>query len=343
MKTYLLTIGLLVFNLLAYSQNIYQIRADSVRIYNDCDTAELIIENHTQMVPGFLYNKGRGRTEFRRMRLLNLGNGLISIGDQDTLDLKDVVGGGSSSTLADLQHVTDTGNITNNTIVITADSSQPETGSGLELSAHQNDEYGTAGLMGNLRVVDRDNGAPGILNVDARGIVLENSMESPEYRARLITDGNGAQLISEYKQEGAGFHTGATLYVGYSPTAGTGGKVNLGGVAGDGSVAIAVNGALGLHISTSRNQQMDYMARDACTFMVKDAALTQLKLYEASFCPERVITIKKAINASNVITISIDGAGKIDNANTITLTDYLGAVQLQSDGTNWWILYRYKN
>jgi hypothetical protein len=37
-----------------------------VKITNSCDTAELIIENHTQNVCGFLFNKGRGRTEFRR-------------------------------------------------------------------------------------------------------------------------------------------------------------------------------------------------------------------------------------------------------------------------------------
>jgi hypothetical protein len=50
---------------------IYTIKADSVLITNSCDTAELIIENHTQNVRGFLYNKGRGRTEFRRASLLN--------------------------------------------------------------------------------------------------------------------------------------------------------------------------------------------------------------------------------------------------------------------------------
>ncbi|GAA0561229.1 hypothetical protein [Chitinophaga japonensis] len=87
MKSLLLTIGLLTITLLSYSQNIYQIRADSVRIYNDCDTAEFILENHTQMVPGYLYNKGRGRTEFRRMRFIDLGLGIIAIGDQDTLNL----------------------------------------------------------------------------------------------------------------------------------------------------------------------------------------------------------------------------------------------------------------
>lgn len=50
---------------------IYTIKADSVKITNTCDTAELIIENHSQTVPGFLFNKGRGRTEFRRISQFN--------------------------------------------------------------------------------------------------------------------------------------------------------------------------------------------------------------------------------------------------------------------------------
>jgi hypothetical protein len=48
---------------------VYTIKADSVKITNSCDTAELIIENHTQNVSGFLFNKGRGRTEFRTVML----------------------------------------------------------------------------------------------------------------------------------------------------------------------------------------------------------------------------------------------------------------------------------
>lgn len=67
MKSLLITLTLLGISLFSYSQNVYQIRADSVRIYNTCDTAELILENRTQNVPGFLYNKGRGRTEFRKL------------------------------------------------------------------------------------------------------------------------------------------------------------------------------------------------------------------------------------------------------------------------------------
>jgi len=64
---------------------IYTIKADSVLITNSCDTAELIIENHTQNVPGFLFNKGRGRTEFRRV-LQKINDTLFTIGI-DTLKL----------------------------------------------------------------------------------------------------------------------------------------------------------------------------------------------------------------------------------------------------------------
>jgi hypothetical protein len=66
------------------AQYVYTIRAD-VKITNSCDTAELIIENHTQNIPGFLYNKGRGRTEFRR-GLFNLTDASFLIG-ADTLDI----------------------------------------------------------------------------------------------------------------------------------------------------------------------------------------------------------------------------------------------------------------
>ncbi|WP_133177753.1 tail fiber domain-containing protein [Chitinophaga parva] len=38
-----------------------------MRIYNTCDTAELVLQNRTQNVAGFLYNKGQGVTEFRSL------------------------------------------------------------------------------------------------------------------------------------------------------------------------------------------------------------------------------------------------------------------------------------
>lgn len=68
------------------AQQVYQIRADSVRIYSNCDTAELIIENRTKAVPGFLFNKGNGRTEFQRLGLKTIGS-LLTIPGQDTVNL----------------------------------------------------------------------------------------------------------------------------------------------------------------------------------------------------------------------------------------------------------------
>lgn len=71
MKRILFLLVLLCLEKSLHAQYVYTIKADSVKITNSCDTAELIIENHTQTIPGFLFNKGRGRTEFRRAEKLN--------------------------------------------------------------------------------------------------------------------------------------------------------------------------------------------------------------------------------------------------------------------------------
>lgn len=77
MKRLLFLLTLLCLEKALHAQYIYTIKADSVKITNSCDTAELIIENHTQDVCGFLFNKGKGRTEFRR--------GLIRLNDSTSL------------------------------------------------------------------------------------------------------------------------------------------------------------------------------------------------------------------------------------------------------------------
>jgi len=57
MNRYFVLIVCLLGCRVAMGQYVYTIKADSVKITN-CDSAELIIENHTQGVPGFLYNTG---------------------------------------------------------------------------------------------------------------------------------------------------------------------------------------------------------------------------------------------------------------------------------------------
>ena len=56
----------------------YTIKADSVRL-TGCDSTELIIENHSQAVSGFLYNTGHGRTVFKKA-LTKVNNSLYLIG-----------------------------------------------------------------------------------------------------------------------------------------------------------------------------------------------------------------------------------------------------------------------
>jgi hypothetical protein len=85
---------LICLSIVSFAQTIYQIRADSVRIYNVCDTAELILENRTQNTMGYLFNKGKGRTEFKKISLQQVGPSRIAIIGQDTLDVSTLSGVG---------------------------------------------------------------------------------------------------------------------------------------------------------------------------------------------------------------------------------------------------------
>jgi len=72
------------------AQFVYKIKADSVLITNDSCTAELNLENSTKNVKGFLYNKGNGRTEFRKAVRLN--DSMLVIGG-DTFLIRGANGG----------------------------------------------------------------------------------------------------------------------------------------------------------------------------------------------------------------------------------------------------------
>src|SRR5579859_145991 len=82
MKRILLLVIVCLLHRSLFAQNVYTIKADSVKITN-CDSAELIIENHTQGVPGFLFNTGNGRTIFKRA-LTKINDSIYLIG-ADTL------------------------------------------------------------------------------------------------------------------------------------------------------------------------------------------------------------------------------------------------------------------
>lgn len=70
MKRILLLLCFLCSRKILPAQDIYTINADSVKL-TSADSSELIIGNHTQGTPGFLFNTGNGRTTFRRLKVLN--------------------------------------------------------------------------------------------------------------------------------------------------------------------------------------------------------------------------------------------------------------------------------
>lgn len=71
MKKIALLLSIIFFLSKANAQFVHVIKADSVLITNDSCTAELNLENSTKHIKGFLYNKGNGRTEFRKFVKLN--------------------------------------------------------------------------------------------------------------------------------------------------------------------------------------------------------------------------------------------------------------------------------
>lgn len=90
-------LGLLFFlsislNIMVSGQQTYTIKADSTRL-TGCDSNELIIENHTQNIPGFLFNTGNGRTIFKR-GVVKLNDSAYIIGG-DTLRSNPWVQGGN--------------------------------------------------------------------------------------------------------------------------------------------------------------------------------------------------------------------------------------------------------
>lgn len=86
MKKLLLFLTVVLSFIAAKAQYVYKIKADSVLITNDSCTAELIIENSTKNVKGFLVNKGNGRTEFRRAQQLTDSSFIVA---GDTIVIRD--------------------------------------------------------------------------------------------------------------------------------------------------------------------------------------------------------------------------------------------------------------
>lgn len=65
-------------------QSSLMVKRDTITIRN----AELNIQNSSRTVPGVLFNNGNGYTEFKKIRLENLGDSALAITGQDTVRFK---------------------------------------------------------------------------------------------------------------------------------------------------------------------------------------------------------------------------------------------------------------
>src|SRR5262245_15998491 len=98
--TFKILLTLFIFSLftiqLSAQSKTYQIKADSLRVFSDCDTAELILVNGTRNVAdGVLTNKGNGVTEFRKV-LVKLNDSTFLVGGDTMLLSKSALGMGNA-------------------------------------------------------------------------------------------------------------------------------------------------------------------------------------------------------------------------------------------------------
>ncbi|MGO4294489.1 tail fiber domain-containing protein [Chitinophaga sp. RAB17] len=154
------------------AQQVYQIRADSVRIYSNCDTAELIIENRTKAVPGFLFNKGNGRTEFRKINLKKIDNTRIAIPGQDTLDLTTMSGMGVDTIYRNGDYITYLKNSTayNVSAPLSSETLQSVTARGFVTNNN---------IQFNKSPANPSNGLVWVYNTDSWKIFVESLQDTP--------------------------------------------------------------------------------------------------------------------------------------------------------------------
>ena len=195
MKKFLFLLTLLCIEKALQAQRqpyVYTIKADSVLVTNSCDTAELILENHTQNVPGFLYNKGRGRTEFRRP-LQKINDTLFLVG-ADTLNLRNAwLQGGNAFGTTGVLGTTDNngiGFITNNTEKVRI-APNGNVGIGTNIPAYKLDIVDTPAFGGPLvNILTRSDGFP--------RYQITNTLTGPGTGAGMLIVNDANQFLQYY-------------------------------------------------------------------------------------------------------------------------------------------------
>jgi hypothetical protein len=99
MRKLVIFFSLIFFFYSSFCQNVYTLKADSIKLANGSGNTELIIQNSTRNIPGYLFNTGNGKTEFRiisSQSALTFANGLTNNTNVVTNNLSTGVSGGQS-------------------------------------------------------------------------------------------------------------------------------------------------------------------------------------------------------------------------------------------------------
>ena len=204
----------LVFSVV-HAQHIYKIKTDSLLVTNDSCNAELNLENSTRNVLGFLFNKGNGRTEFRK-GMIKLNDTAYVIG-ADTLKFA-----GNLTSLNAINGLSKTGNtiklggdiIENTTINL-----QNKT---LQFNSKDGQGVGNTGRIffsyikdtltntDNLYIAHQHVGNK-INTTDAGSVYLETWWHSPS----PVTSGGFANYVSRHKSTIAGTNYSGTTIAGF--------------------------------------------------------------------------------------------------------------------------------
>jgi Chaperone of endosialidase len=220
-------ISTVLFLLCIYSQvraqtppvRVYTITADSVKITN-CDSSELIIENHSQGVPGFLFNTGNGRTVFKH-GAVRLNDSMYIVG-ADTVNLGSAwMQGGNTFAATGILGTFDNNHLDfyTNGIARMRLTDSGRVGIGLSTPLEQLDIYGNLNLndVGTTLAAYKLNHLP----------VLTFGSGANEYYNICIGDSSGINSGGGYRMTFAGYQAGMNNY-------GTGGTF-LGSSAGTGN------------------------------------------------------------------------------------------------------------
>lgn len=176
MKSFIILTTLLSSAVFSYGQFTYKIKADSVLITNDSCTAELNLENSTKhLTDGFLVNRWKGRTEFRKI-LLKVDDSTYTL-NGDTVTI-------SSGSLSSLPISSLTAATQNNTIN--------------NLAYRQEWKWDNLSILSALKLSSNSTAAIGsgqtVLEVDSRGTNSNPNVQT--YGARITNEHDGTNALN---------------------------------------------------------------------------------------------------------------------------------------------------